>query len=52
MTILKPISTPLGWHYKLSNEQSLKTMKEQSYMDGIPYANIVGLIMYAMVCSC
>jgi len=27
-------------------------MKEQSYMDGIPYANIVGLIMYAMVCSC
>jgi len=50
MTNLKPVPTPLTSHYKLS-EQSPKMIEEQRYMDGIPCANLVGSIMYAMVCT-
>jgi len=50
MTNLKLVSTPFASHYKLSNEQSPKKMEEQRYMDGIPYANSVGSLMYVMVC--
>jgi len=31
MTNLKPVSTPLVSHYKLSDEQSPKTMEEELY---------------------
>jgi len=30
-------------------EQSLKTMEECNYMDDIPYANIIGFVMYVMI---
>ena len=51
MTNLKPVSTPIASpHYKLSDEQSPKTVEEQRYMDGLPYANL-GSVMYAM-CTC
>jgi len=49
MTNLKPVCTPFVSHYKLSVEWCPKTADEHSYMDGIPYANILGLVMYMMV---
>ena len=45
------MSTPLRSHYKLSDEQYSKMVEEQRYMDGIPYANIVGYVMYVNICT-
>ncbi|KAM2509975.1 hypothetical protein PS1_034510 [Malus domestica] len=47
----KPVSTPLAPHFKLSSLQCPKTDKENLQMKNIPYANLVGSLMYAMVCS-
>ncbi|KAM2680165.1 hypothetical protein EV2_011992 [Malus domestica] len=47
----KPISTPLAPHFKLSSLQCPKNDKEKLQMKNIPYANLVGSLMYAMVCS-
>jgi len=47
----KPVSTPLGNHFKLSKDQSPKTELECGYMDKIPYASVIGSLMYAMVCT-
>ena len=47
----KPVSTPLASHFKLSSLQCSKTDKEKLQMKNIPYANLVGSLMYAMVCS-
>ena len=43
----KPILTPLSSQFKLKNSIDMKTEEERTYMDRIPYANIVGSIMYA-----
>ena len=47
----KPVSTPLASHLKLSSLLSLKTDEERAYMAKVPYANAVGSLMYAMVCT-
>ncbi|KAM1059151.1 hypothetical protein ACFX2B_023715 [Malus domestica] len=47
----KPVITPLASHFKLSSLQCPKTDKEKLQMKNIPYANLVGSLMYAMVCS-
>lgn len=47
----KPVTTPLGHHYKLSERQSPQKDEERAYMSKIPYASGVGSLMYAMVCS-
>ena len=47
----KPVSTPLGVHFRLSKEQSPKTEKERTYMEKVPYASAIGSLMYAMVCT-
>jgi ATP-binding cassette subfamily B (MDR/TAP) protein 1 len=47
----KPVSTPLGNHFKLSKDQSPKTELECGYMDMIPYASAIDSLMYAMVCT-
>lgn len=47
----KPISQPLANHFKLLNEQSPKTHEEFEKMNKLPYVNIVGSIMYFMVCN-
>jgi len=51
MDNVKPISTPLGNHFKLSKDQSPKTELECGYIDTIPYASAIGSLMYAMVCT-
>ena len=46
----KPVSTPFSSHFKLSKEMFPKTQEEMEYMSEVPYASIVGSLMYAMVC--
>ncbi|KAE8681332.1 hypothetical protein F3Y22_tig00111330pilonHSYRG00176 [Hibiscus syriacus] len=47
----KPESTPLGVHFILFEEQSPKTEKERAHMMKVPYALVIGSLMYAMVCT-
>jgi len=51
MTNLKSMFAPLASHYKLSDEESPKTVEEQRYMDDLLDGNIVGSIVYVMVCT-
>ena len=48
---LKPVTTPLAQHFKLSHLQAPKTKEDISYMEKVPYTNLVGSIMYIMVCT-
>ena len=47
----KPVSTPLGSHFRLWKNQSSKTNKEIEHMSKVPYALAIGSLMYAMVCT-
>ena len=47
----KPVSTPLAQHFRLSTSEAPKTDEEKSYMSNVPYANCVGCLMYAMICT-
>ena len=47
----KPVSTPLAPHFKLSALQCLKTEEEREYMSKVSYSNVVGSLMYVMVCT-
>ncbi|RVW86573.1 Retrovirus-related Pol polyprotein from transposon TNT 1-94 [Vitis vinifera] len=51
MNEAKPVSTPLGSHFKLSKEQSSKTDEERDHMNKVPYALAIDSFMYAMVCT-
>eukprot|EP00253_Pinus_taeda_P013609 PITA_13609 len=51
MNNVKPISVPLASHFKLSSSLCPNTDEEKDYMSRIPYANVVGFLMYAMVCN-
>ena len=45
----KETATPLAMHFKLSSDQRPKNEIERREMQAIPYANIVGNIMYVMI---
>ncbi|KAM1333083.1 hypothetical protein COP2_009342 [Malus domestica] len=47
----KVVSTPLAAHFKLSGQQCPTFKEEQQVMKKVPYANVVGCLMYAMVCT-
>ena len=47
----KPVSTPLGSHFKLSKEQSPKIKEERDHMSKVPYTSTIGSLMYVMVCT-
>ena len=51
MSDAKPMNTPLATHFKLSKEQSPTTEEERDHMAKVPYAFIIGSLMYAMVCT-
>ena len=51
MNEAKPISTPLGSHFRLSKEQSPKRKEKMDHMIKIPYASVISSLMYAMVCT-
>ncbi|KAE8706762.1 Retrovirus-related Pol polyprotein from transposon TNT 1-94 [Hibiscus syriacus] len=45
----KPVSTPLGVHFRLSKEQSLKTEEERAHMVKVPYMNNPGKVHWEAV---
>ena len=47
----KPVTTPLGGHWKLSKSSCPSTEEENKKMVVIPYSSAVGSLMYAMVCT-
>ena len=47
----KPVSSPFGSHLKLSSKQSPSSEKEKEEMQKVPYASVVGSLMYVMVCT-
>ena len=47
----KPSSTPLDAGTQLSSKDSPMTDAEKEDMEVIPYASVVGSLMYAMVCT-
>ena len=49
MNNVKEVGVPMGQHYKLSVQQSPKNTAEEQEMQSIPYANIIGSVMYAMI---
>eukprot|EP00253_Pinus_taeda_P018477 PITA_18477 len=51
MDNVNPVSVPLASHFKLSSSLCPNTDEEKDYMSRIPYANVVGCLMYAMVCT-
>ena len=51
MNEAKPMSTPLGSHFKLGKKKSLKTKEERDHIGKVPYASAIGSLMYAMVCA-
>ncbi|CAL1383494.1 unnamed protein product [Linum trigynum] len=51
MSKAKAVSTPLGGHFKLSVKHCPTSDEEKEAMKNVPYASIVGSLMYAMVCT-
>ncbi|KAE8684184.1 Flotillin-like protein 1 [Hibiscus syriacus] len=47
----EPVSTPLAPHFKLGASISPKDDAEREYMSKVPYASVIGSLMYAMVCT-
>ncbi|KAL1549635.1 1,8-cineole synthase, chloroplastic-like [Salvia divinorum] len=45
----KPVSVPLGSHFKLSKKESPSTREEYAEMKKVPHASAIGSIIYAMV---
>uniref|UniRef100_A0A3Q7FH72 Reverse transcriptase Ty1/copia-type domain-containing protein n=1 Tax=Solanum lycopersicum TaxID=4081 RepID=A0A3Q7FH72_SOLLC len=51
MKNVKPVSTPLAGHMKLSKKMCPTTREEKDNMTKVSYSSIVGSLMYAMVCT-
>ena len=47
----KPVKVPIPIGVKLSTDQCPKTQEEEEDMSHVPYASVVGSLMYAMVCT-
>eukprot|EP00253_Pinus_taeda_P029704 PITA_29704 len=47
----KPVKVPIPVDVRLSAEQCPKTQEEGEDMSRVPYASVVGSLMYAMVCT-
>ncbi|KAG8493469.1 hypothetical protein CXB51_010771 [Gossypium anomalum] len=51
MQSVKPVSTPLVAHFRLSSALSPQSDEKIEYMSHVPYSSTVGSLMYVMVCS-
>lgn len=49
MNKVKPSNIRLASHFKLSSGLSPSSDEEKQYMSRVPYANVVGSLMYAMI---
>ena len=45
------VNVPLASHFKVSSCLCPSSVEEKDYMFRVPYANAVGSLMYAMVCT-
>ena len=46
-----PMNVPLASHFNLSSGLCLSSVEEKDYVSHLPYANTIGCLMYAMVCT-
>ena len=46
-----PVSTPIAMQFKLSSQQCPKNEEEVNFMKKVPYASVVGSVMYSMICT-
>jgi len=51
MTEARLVTSPLASHFWLSSSQCPNSQEDKDEMSQVPYANVVGLLMYAMVCT-
>lgn len=51
MNNCKPVTLPLANHFVLSKDQAICNEYKVEYMSRIPYSNVIGSIMYLMVCT-
>ena len=47
----KSVRTPLASHFRLPKDHSPKTEEEKDFMAKVPYALVIGSLMYAMTCT-
>lgn len=47
----KSVQTPMAQHFKLSLNDSHENEKKVQYMDNIPCENVLGSLMYVMICT-
>ena len=47
----KSILTLIAQHFKLSHLQCPSTVEDVKYISKVPYSNVIGCLMYAMICS-
>jgi len=45
------ITTPLAGHFRLSSSQCPNSQEDEDEISRVPYASVVGSLMYAMVCT-
>ena len=45
------MNVSLASHFKLSSGLCPSSIEEKDYMSRVPYANTIGCLMYAMVCT-
>ena len=51
MNNVKPINIPLASHFNLSSCFCPSNDEEKEYMSRVPYDNLVGSLMYMMLCT-
>jgi len=51
MAEVRPVTTPLAGHFKLSSDQCPNSQEEEDEMSQVPYASAVRSLMYAMICT-
>jgi len=50
MTEVRPVTTPLAGHFKLSSKKCPQSPEEEE-RSRVPYTGAVGSLMYAIVCT-
>ena len=51
MAEVRPVTTLLAGHFKLSSKKYPQSPKEEEEMSQVSFASTVGSLMYAMVCT-
>ena len=51
MAEVRPVTTLLAGHFKLSSKQCPQSPHEEEEMSRVPYASTLGSLMYTMICT-